>query len=36
MTYGLINYLLGGFIIGVFVGAAVMLAAIWINQKGMK
>jgi hypothetical protein len=33
-AYRLVNYLVGGFLIGLFVGAALMLAAIWINQKG--
>jgi hypothetical protein len=35
-AYELVNYLVGGFLIGLFVGAALMLAAIWINQKGIE
>jgi hypothetical protein len=32
-TYALLNYLIGGFLFGLFVGAALMLAAIWIGQR---
>jgi hypothetical protein len=32
-AYRLVNYLVGGFLIGLLVGAALMLA-FWINQKG--
>jgi hypothetical protein len=33
-AYEMVNYLVGGFIMGIIIGAALMLMAIWISQKG--